>query len=422
MKKNKKGFTLIELLAVIVILAIIVVLAFTKIKGFLKKSDKSAAETNAKIFIKGVNDMASLSVRDEVRYKSGFYLVNELIESGNLKVNGTLPTDGYVELVKYEVTNACLEINDYKVTFENGTLKDTKLGETCTYDVEPVEYAYTGGYETYRVSAPGNYKVQLWGASGGYALCNGSICGTPGNGGYAEGVINLKYGDVLYVYVGQKGTDAVLQDIASATFNGGGLGTWDYGDNEAAGAGGGSTDVRLVSGDWNNAESLASRIIVAGGGGGTSWGATSGYGGGISGGDGNSATNAPGATQTTGYTFGIGKDGEGAGDSDGVAGGGGGYWGGISYNSGAGEAASGGSGYISGHTGCVAIKSASDTSPKSGCSDGTTDNTCSIHYSNKKFTNTVLTAGNGSMPSHEGDGTITGNTGNGYAIITYLGK
>lgn len=52
-----------------------------------------------------------------------------------------------------------------------------------------------------------------------------------------------------------------------------------------------------------------------------------------------------------------------------------------------------GSSYISGHTGCVAITSQVDQTPKSGCTTGTTDNSCSIHYSSKIFTNTLMIDG-----------------------------
>lgn len=51
------------------------------------------------------------------------------------------------------------------------------------------------------------------------------------------GEITLKKGEKYYIYVGQTGTDAVCYQDAAQTWNGGGLGTWDYADNEAAGAG-----------------------------------------------------------------------------------------------------------------------------------------------------------------------------------------
>ncbi|HPZ23740.1 MAG TPA: glycine rich domain-containing protein [Bacilli bacterium] len=48
--------------------------------------------------------------------------------------------------------------------------------------------------------------------------------------------------------------------------------------------------------------------------------------------------------------------------------------------------------------------------------------TCSYHYSGYVFTNANMIAGNASMPTHDGTSTMTGNSGNGYARITYLGK
>ena len=145
-----------------------------------------------------------------------------------------------------------------------------------------------------------------------------------------------------------------------------------------------------------------------------------------------SSYNPTGATQTTGGrsltdwqsteyntdysgTFGIG--GRYTGTDRSSSGGGGGYFGGAS---GGWQPGAGGSSFISGHTGCVAITSQLSIAPKDGCEDGTTDNTCSIHYSNKVFTETVIKAGNESMPTHDGTSTMTGNSGNGFAKITVM--
>lgn len=76
--------------------------------------------------------------------------------------------------------------------------------------------------------------------------------------------------------------------------------------------------------------------------------------------------------------------------------------------------------FIFGHTRCVAIKSSSDLSPKEGCIDGTTDNSCSIHYSNKVFTSTVIKSGDEVVPTHDGKYNMIGNDGNGYAKITII--
>ena len=126
-------------------------------------------------------------------------------------------------------------------------------------------------------------------------------------------------------------------------------------------------------------------------------------------------------------------------------GGGGGYFGGG--GSGHVQSAGGGSSYISGHIGCVAIESSSTqnnitfpTKNNLACDNGTIDIECSKHYLGYKFTDTVMIDGMGKewkyhdgdtevtastnvvgMPTHDGVGTMTGNIGNGYAKITYIG-
>ena len=57
-----------------------------------------------------------------------------------------------------------------------------------------------------------------------------------GNGGYTSGIIYLKKGEKIYVYVGGHGSDAVVGKDSTAGYNGGGLGTWDHSDDESAGA------------------------------------------------------------------------------------------------------------------------------------------------------------------------------------------
>lgn len=419
---KKKGFSLVELLAVLIILILIIVMAIVLVKNHTKDAKEKSVEANARGYIKAVDTyIVSLKGTDDE-------IISDIIDVADLnnnrvKISGEYPDSGYVFISEGGTALACLKYGNYVFNYADGKGTISDEGE-CVADLTS-KYSYTGKPQKFNVAVAGYYKVQLWGASGGQAICNGGLCGTPGKGGYAEGVIELNAGDVLHVYVGEKGSRGLMNQNAPATFNGGGFGTPDYetvaSDYEAAGAGGGATDVRLVGGDWNNAQSLASRIMVAGGGGGNSYNRSAGAGGGLVGGNGNHETRAAGGTQTTGYAFGKGKNGSGAGNSDGVGGGGGGYWGGLSQDATEGESAGGGSGYISGHLGCVAIQSQNSTSPKTGCNNGTTDIECSYHYSGKKFINTVLTAGSASMPTFDGTSTMTGNSSNGYAIISYLG-
>ena len=207
------------------------------------------------------------------------------------------------------------------ITVTNPYISDTKVYTiTCEQASTETQYSYSGEYKEFIAPYTGLYKFECWGGIGGKSRRNGSLYSVFGKGGYAKGEINLTKGEKLYVYVGENGHDSVVGQDSLATWNGGGLGTWDRSDNETSGSGGGATDIRLISGNWNDSKSLASRIMVAGGAGGTSWSYTPGNGGGISGTT--SYSGSPAGTQTSGYLFGIGRDGWGVADNDGVAGGG----------------------------------------------------------------------------------------------------
>ena len=295
-------------------------------------------------------------------------------------------------------------------------------------NIQPWDYSYTGSYQTFEVPVTGLYKIEAWGAQGGKGYLYTQP--TPGKGAYTSGNIKLEVGEKIYIYVGGAGTSSVnASSISAAGWNGGGKGSKSTDGDDSAGAGGGATDIRLVSGEWNNQESLASRIMVAGGGGGTHSCATSGtgetngmYAGALEVVGKISTWNSvftPIVNQTQGYQFGIGMDGPTTVHAG--AGAGGGYYGGYTQIvSNASGRASGGSSYISGHIGCVAITSATDITPLTGCLTGNDNLDCSKHYSGKIFENTNMSSGLESMPTHDGTSTMTGNSGNGYAKITLV--
>lgn len=309
-------------------------------------------------------------------------------------------------------------------------------------------FNYTGGVQTFTANCGGYYQIELWGASGDTSY----YAGKDGKGAYTKGTIYLAANSTLYVYVGQKAASTRV-----GGWNGGGNGSTVQGSG-----GGGATDIRLSSGSWNDVNGLRSRIMVAAGGGGSSgWPSNAttgagGHGGGLIGMNGSiGPTGGGGLVPTTGGTqiaggtaptnntdrpgnpgsFGIGGNGTTVGSPYG-GGAGGGYYGGGGggCNSPAVQAGAGGSSYISGHTGAVAITSASNQAPKSGCTTGTADNNCSMHYSGNIFTKTKMINGAGynwtntqgalePMPNPVG-GTYAsgaGHIGNGAAKITYLG-
>lgn len=308
-----------------------------------------------------------------------------------------------------------VEFNDNTfATVSIGSLVEPEPVEVCNVETGTIYTFDEAKINEFSVPCTGRYKLELWGASGA-TTSYGTNPGA-GKGGYATGTAKLRKGTV-YVVVGGQGVSTGAYASASG-YNGGGT---------APIPGGGATHIAKITGTLAEiGESNKSKvIIVAGGGGGTG---SSGYantagaggaGGGISGLAGaDSITSAAscigggGGTQTAGgaagsgtgpyedYTtphagsFGQGGD---AGGWNGP-GGGGGYYG-------------GGSGFLKTHN-------FGSTGFGPGCGSGGGGGSSYIGG----VSNGQTIAGSASMPTHDGTSTMTGNTGNGYAKITYLGN
>lgn len=253
----------------------------------------------------------------------------------------------------------------------------------------------------------GQYKLECWGAQGGYR--NSFIYG--GNGGYSAGILNLVQKTIIYLYAGGAGNTGGT----AGGFNGGGR-------RSSYNGGGGGTDIRIGS------NSLYARVIVAGGGGSDGAGNKNGmYGGGTTGGSTTQShgTGGYGGTQTgvsnsswqttsqsTSTTaednayagFGFGGNGISSGGGYAGAGGGGWYGGSGSYPDGSDDddrGGGGGSGYM--------YTSSSASYYPSGCLLD------SSHY----LTNATILAGNATFVSPTGT-SETGHTGNGYIRITVI--
>lgn len=155
-----------------------------------------------------------------------------------------------------------------------GTIEDelNRYSESATTiafnDAAPNEY------QTYTVpfGQAGWYKIELWGASGGSTDTKSG-----GKGAYTSGLIYLSENQKLYFFIG--GTT----NSTAGGANGGGTGAG------TGMGGGGATDVRTLSGDWNNTDSLKTRLMVAAGGGGAD-----GFNGGADGGDAGAIIGKPG--------------------------------------------------------------------------------------------------------------------------------
>ena len=257
----------------------------------------------------------------------------------------------------------------------------------------------------------GVYKFECWGSKGGGWSSSAitSQKSTPGLGGYTAGNLFVQKPTKFFVYIGNVGFFNAAKEMTHS-LNGA--------------FPGGATDVRLnYSENWWDNYSLISRIMVAAGGGGAEWAASiGGNGGGLIGGESTSADSSTGsgvfedrcqgATQTNSsncVTFEIfvndvftpcsavpGQFGSStipdpiihSGDvSDWGGFGGGGYYGGTSYQYT--FAGSGGSSFISGHEECNAVKDQTEVIEHTNTP---------FHYSGFVFTNTEMISGNETMP------------------------
>ena len=275
----------------------------------------------------------------------------------NGEYSKTLPkkSDGYIAEKVVCDNNAIGEWNydEWSLTTKNITTRSKC--NVYFIDGYSKNFDYTGSVQEFVVPKDGTYKLEVWGAQGGSSILQGVIKDVGGQGGYSNGNIHLSKNTTVYVVVGgASATPKQGQDTAGG-YNGGGLGTWDQAANEVkdntgevGGGGGGATHIALKSGLLSTLENSKSDIlIVAGGGGGANCQYSGGSGGGISGNQGENS-GGTGGNQTSGCTFGKGCNGEDVGNSNGVSGGGGGFYGGNinSLSSGNYNAGGGGSGYI----------------------------------------------------------------------------
>lgn len=278
---------------------------------------------------------------------------------------------------------------------------------------------YSGNVKSITLRA-GTYKLECWGAEGGYRSNNTYA----GKGGYSVGTIIISKPTNIYLYVGGSGNSASASGIIySGGFNGGGYRYKYHG-------GGGGTDVRIGQ------DSLYARVIVAGGGG--SDGATSKhgmYGGGEIGGSSTESYTAlsnycgkGGNTTYSGYSidytietqtttgltsntlknygggFGFGGGGVFLNSGYGGAGGGGWYGGSGTVPDSSGDddrGGGGGSGYV--------YTSSTASNYPTGCLLNDT------HY----LSDTSIVPGNTSFLSPDGT-SETGHSGNGYVRITVI--
>lgn len=243
-------------------------------------------------------------------------------------------------------------------------------GQKIEIDTTPIRFDYTGAVQTYTV--PKGCKKLHIDCCGAKGTGDRRSYEVAGKGGRVECVLKVTPNQILYLYVGQAGV--LDNDVVS--FNGGGAGgsyntSWTDSAN-----GGGASDIRTVPASseswyltdhesWKSDQSLLSRLVVAGGGGGvisrnSRYSCQGGDGGGLIGKtgtcNGSTANSGTGGTQTEGGTnsltvytdladFGKGTSGNFSSSHYWGLGGGGGYYGGGCGTDGAAGGGGGGSSY-----------------------------------------------------------------------------
>lgn len=410
--KSKKGFTLVELIAVLVIIITISLMAVPAVLKMIRRNKETAYDTKQEIILKQAKQYArdneSFLFDSKKKYLGkvcNSITVKQLLDAGYLKeLSADGSNSGHIinplNNESIEDSNIIIYINSKKPSDPDKMFVGTyvslfRSANWCKEETPAMTFAYTGAEQSFVVSETGYYRLQTWGAQGGYEnLAHGG-----GLGGYAEGIVYLTEGETVYVYVGGSGNTGGL----AGGFNGGGAGVSYKG-------GGGATDFRVEGNTQYH------RILVAGGGGSGGRGGSmdGGYGGAGGGYDGLPCTNCGsygGGSQTgpgsAGGGFGYGEPARNTNNCGGIDGSGGGGW----YGGSAGDHSLLCFGDQGGSGGSAFAYDGTNTVPE--------DYAVINHYLLQPY---ILSGNSDRVPNYEGDGYMHGNEGNGYAKVSFVGE
>lgn len=183
--------------------------------------------------------------------------------------NGEISFESSRVLCDYSTSKWSIQLNDLEklpttinLYFTSLNVDADSLAKSYTYDANTPYYIYTA-------PVTGIYKLEVWGAQGGYS----STYGTGGYGGYSAGEITLDKDEQVYVYVGSMPIHPEGGKISPGGYNGGGGSGGKASDGSVCYGGGGATHMASSEGllstfTYGNQESIAKILIVAGGGGG----------------------------------------------------------------------------------------------------------------------------------------------------------
>lgn len=269
----------------------------------------------------------SVSYYSNKEIKKGDILRAGLKEKIKVRVSYKYDVDEYVQLNNINLT---LSIGYVKI--DNQATKYNK--NIWNFDSKSEEDIFT-------VPKTGTYRLETWGAQGGYAHTDYISQYYGGYGAYATGELTLTEGTKLYISVGEEGKSQCIRYKCTGGYNGGGdSGPHDY-DYHYMASGGGATHIATSTGLLKTLSAQTSNIIIVSSGGGGSFYRTGGQDG-LVGGAGGGYTGTPCTKNSTNQDiahitcqeqteenteFGLGK-------SNMLNGSGGGYRGGTLYGGG----------------------------------------------------------------------------------------
>ena len=227
----------------------------------------------------GKSDITSTVTQFVVKNGSNTYTVNREAAEGPIYVAMQPVTTGDITLT------ATAGTYHYEKTIVGETLSADYLYTVNVPMILHQTFDYTGAEQTLTIPTTGYYKLEAWGAQGGYSTNAG------GNGGYSTVIYYLTENSSLYFYCGQAGSARSGITGGAGGWNGGGKGGNAYTGYNGGGGGGGATHIatsqigaitannNLYTGTAANPTAKTGLLLVAGGGGGGTYQSGAGYGG-----------------------------------------------------------------------------------------------------------------------------------------------
>ncbi len=303
--KTKRGITLVALVITIIILIILAGVTIIELKnnGLLKNlklaqkiytnsEDKENILLNS--YSDSIEDFSGESPKLEIQFEKSIcpFAVKikikiddkdkSRIDFNKCKytyTNSNKPIGNNIEKYKNNITKTLTESEETApsgdlylhvlITNKNGDPTEY-ISQNSLTNEKDISFDYTGKEEKISL-LPGKYRLEVWGAQGGNAYSyNRDTCYLGGYGGYSDGTIELSEPKDFYINVGQQGsTTEGGYSTSTMAYNGGGIARGSDGEADIAesyGAGGGATDISLVSGLLKQLTDLNNILIVAGAG------------------------------------------------------------------------------------------------------------------------------------------------------------